>query len=141
MYQRRLGLGTGYPERRKRVRLRSLPALSTTEPAPGSILISNKSRLDLEQKQEMIRSWSVRREYYELLGSITRYTIVSLEPSTQSIDRRMEQNLGVQENRNEEGSPRLYRQVVYQRRLGLGTGYRERRKRVGLCYPPGTLDH
>ena len=106
IYQRRLGLGTGYPERRKRVQLRSLPALSTTEPAPGSILISNKSRLDLEQKQEMIRSWSVRIEYYELLGSITRYTIVSLEPSTQSIDRRMEQNLGVQENRNEEGSPR-----------------------------------
>ena len=89
----------------------------------------------------MIRSWSVRREYYELLGSITRYTIVSLEPSTQSIDRRMEQNLGVQENRNEEGSPRLYRQVVYQRRLGLGTGYQERRKRVGLAFPPGTLDH
>ena len=101
--------------------LRSLPALSTTEPAPGSILISNKSWLDLEQKQEMIRSWSVRIEYYELLGSITRYTIVSLEPSTQWIDRRMEQNLGVQENRNEEGSPRLYRQVVYQRQLGLGT--------------------
>jgi hypothetical protein len=34
-----------------------------------------------------------------------------------------------------------YCQALYQRRLGLGTGYHERRKRVRFLFPPGSLNH
>jgi hypothetical protein len=70
---------------------------------------------------------SVRREYFK---------------RTQLIDRWMEQNLGVQDSRSAGGNAAIQdRQAIYQRRLGLGTGYQERRKRERFSIPPGTLDH
>jgi hypothetical protein len=146
IYQRRLGLGTGYPERRKRVQLRSLPALpalSTTEPAPGSILISNKRWLNLDQKQEMSRSWSVQREYYKLLGSITQYTSV-FSLSNQALNW-----LIVGWNKilvsKRTATLKIYRDAISSSDLSAPTRIRNRISRTQekgtTSFPPGTLDH
>jgi hypothetical protein len=54
-------------------------------------MIRNKRCLNLGQYEDNITSWEVVQ--------------VSLKSSTQLIDRWMEQNLGVQENRNAGGMP------------------------------------
>jgi hypothetical protein len=96
---------------------------------PGTLDHWTGTRLNLDQQQEIATN-NKSIDLNVLVGegwwtmSLTTKKS-SLESSTQLIDHWMEQNLGVQENRNAGGMPgKNYWQAIYQCRLGLGTGYR-----------------
>jgi hypothetical protein len=109
----------------------------------GLILISNKRWLDLDQKQEMSRSWSVQREYYELIGSITRYTF-GFSLLNQALNW-----LIVGWNKilvsKKTATLEIYRDPILSSGLSAPIRIRNRISRTQekgtTSFPPGTLDH